>query len=259
MKDLRLLLLLSIFCAMFFITSCSHTYYNANTHNVPLFEEKNEFRISMTDISNIGGEFEFQGAYALTDNIGIAGNCYFTPGVHYFDISSGMYKPLNSNYIFETYVGAGLYNQSHTYTTAEYYSGLNLILPVNVGTSNLKAVRSFIQPSIGLKTEYVDIAFSPRFTSFYVFDVKNNINVELDSGNYAEKESSILNGISNHKSYFFFDPAITLRVGWKYIKFQAQYSYNIPVGYNNFNYKESNLSIGIYFAYAKYYFDRNNK
>jgi len=151
-----------------------------------------------------------------------------------------------------------LNNLIQSYPTTEYSSGLNIILPVFVGTSRIKSIRSYIQPSIGVTSEYFDIAFSPRLTSFYVYNVENNINVELGSGSYAENESNTINGMKNHKKYFFFDPAVTIRGGWRYIKLQAQYSYNVPIGYCNFDYKESNFSLGVYFAYSKYYFNTKN-
>ena len=54
------------------LCSCSHYYYVSNVQNVPLFREKNEYRIS--GIYAVGDETtcaEVQAAYSVTGKIGI--------------------------------------------------------------------------------------------------------------------------------------------------------------------------------------------
>lgn len=54
------------------LSSCSHYYYVPNVQNVPLFREKNEYRISGS--YGFGDESscaEVQAAYSVSDKIGI--------------------------------------------------------------------------------------------------------------------------------------------------------------------------------------------
>ena len=54
---------------------CSHYYYVPNVQNVPLFREKNQYRLSGS--YGLGTEtkcLEFQGAYSITDKLGIMTN-----------------------------------------------------------------------------------------------------------------------------------------------------------------------------------------
>ncbi|PLX06349.1 MAG: hypothetical protein C0596_17930 [Marinilabiliales bacterium] len=245
-----------ILCAgMYFGTSCSHTYYHAPSHNVPLFKEKNEFSLLVSDISQIVNEVEVQGAYSVTDEAAIAANLMIRPGIQYFDLAGGFYKPMGDEYIFEIFGGGGIYNQNHSYTDMEYNSNLNILIPVQYGSANITSFRSYIQPSWGVTGEIIDMAISPRVSYFNIYSVENNI-TDTIVGTYGYDQSRIVNLMEAKRHYLFFEPAATMRVGWKYIKIQVQYSYTLPLGYCNFDYSASNLSFGVYFNFSRAYFDR---
>src|SRR3954464_4198488 len=60
-----------------FAASCTSRYYVPNQHNVPLFHEKGELRLSggTSGGDEVSGT-EMQGAYAVTDRLGVIGNVF---------------------------------------------------------------------------------------------------------------------------------------------------------------------------------------
>jgi hypothetical protein len=239
----------------FVFCSCTHYYYVPSVQNVPLFREKNEYRISGT----IGGGdettcVEVQAAYSITDKVGVMADFMTATGGdeadkdygkgNYFDGALGYYKPISKNGVFEVYGGLGIANQHHEYSTNLYNNGV--ITPTYSGKSDLSTLKVFVQPSLGLTFNLFDIGWSTRLNRLSFITVDNNINNNLDL--YNE-----LNDPSN-KIHYYFEPAITLRGGWKNVKlqFQAAYSYymNSPQLYFG---EEYHISLGIYVAIAERY------
>jgi hypothetical protein len=242
-------LVTSTFFLAVLLSSCSHYYYVSNVQNVPLFKGEKEFRISGT--YGEGDEsacIEAQTAYSVTDKIGITANFMSAQGGdisgknygrgNYFEGAVGYYKPIKRAGVFEIYGGLGGGNQHHEYTNAfsnQYY-----------GSSDLSAVKLFIQPSFGLTFDLFDVALSSRFCSLSYTNIDNNIygNTDLSEELYT---------LSN-KSHLFIEPAITLRGGWKYVKLQFQVAYvanlNNPRLYFG---EETHASIGLYVTLAGRY------
>ena len=238
------------------LNSCNHYYYAPNAHNVPLFQEKNEARIT---IARSGGdEFvgtEFQSAYSITKNIGVMFNGFFVlPGNdgglgsnemgeffnpiyssnttnaawgkgHLFEFGVGYFKALNKYFVFETYGGFGWGKATNQYDRSS--------------TSTVNFRRHFIQPSIGFTTEWFDIAFSTRFCGLQY----NNIdyNIKIDSYDKVDLEY-----IENNRFSVLFEPAITLRGGWRYIKIQTQWGLSRNLNNPKLAQEILNGNIGIY-------------
>jgi hypothetical protein len=197
-------------------SGCTHYYYVPSVQNVPLFREKNEYQIS--GIYAEGDEskcIEVQGAYAVSDKIGLKADFLSAKGGdepskdfgngYYFDGAIGYYNSLSKYAVFEIYGGVGGSKQHHQYSQT-------------TGTSDLKYIKSFIQPSFGLTFDFLDIAVSTQLSRLSYTDIQNNIN-----GN-AELSNSLYNLMD--KGHFFLEPAFTLRGGWKAVKLQFQISYS---------------------------------
>lgn len=236
---------LTLFVAIF-LNSCTHYYYVANIQDVPLFKEKNEFRISGS--AGSGDEstsIEVQTAYAVTDKIGIMADYMSAKGGdptshnygsgNYYEGAVGYYRPVGRFGVFETYGGLGFSNQHHEYSN--YYSNLN------TGTSDLSSLKFYIQPSFGFTTKFFDIAVSTRFSAL-TFNIKTN-NVPGDNNLYNE-----LNGLST-QIHPYLEPAITIRAGWQYTKvqIQAEYSENLTSEDNSVG-EHSHISIGLYLSFG---------
>jgi len=223
------------------MSSCTHYYYIQNTHNVPLFKEKNEFRatVAIGEGDEIGTT-DIQTAYSITNNLAVMtnfmsghgeGNSEFGRG-KYIDGAIGYYKPLGKFCILEVYGGIGRSNQHHQYSGSS--------------TADLSFTKIFTQPSFGLTFKAFDIAISTRFSKLSF----NNINNQIRRNVYDYRD---VNAIMQNKNSYLFEPALTIRGGWKYLKLQLQASFTKNLTHPDLSFETSALSIGLYFTIAKRY------
>jgi len=229
------------------MSSCTHYYYIPNVQNVPLFREKNEFRGT---IAAGGGEeistAEVQVAYSVTKNLAIMTNFMSGKGGEvednnwakgkYLDGAVGYFKPFNEFGSFEIYAGFGACNQHHQYGTKDYSDG----------TADLSFVKYFLQPSLGLTFRAFDIAISTRFSQLSFYKVDNQITMDNIELYYVDT-------IAQNKKSYLFEPALTIRGGWKNVKVQLQFSASKNLTQPNLRFEKSNISIGIYFTISDRY------
>jgi hypothetical protein len=209
-----------------FLVSCSTYYYAPNSHNVPLFKEKNEVR---ADIKGTIGDdfngFEAQAAYSITDNVAVMGNYIMGKGGtssdlngrwgrgHLVEGGAGYYKEIVKDLVFESYGGVGFGRVKNHHYEGGY-----------AGSSTHNLFRVFLQPQIGYASNVFDAAFSTRF-GLLRFNQSQNSN----SAYYTPSVMSQLSYINANPNSIMAEPAITMRLGWKYVKLQLQAtaSYNL--------------------------------
>lgn len=196
-----------------FITSCSPEYI-PNMVNSPMLSNQGEFQATVaTGTSN----FDAQTAVAITDNIGIMFNGSYgnetndsTDDYHkhlFFEGGVGYFDKFGTKGRYEIYGGYG------TGKVEGYYD--NALVGSEIADANYN--RFFLQPGIGISTGIFDGSFSPRL----VF-VQMNFN---RSGNYNT----------------FFEPVITSKIGYKYVKFVAQIGASFQLGDQQLNYEHQHL------------------
>lgn len=224
--------------------------------NVPLFKEKGEVRATISTTN-------FQVAVAVTNNIGVMVNGYanngsgeiFSPQNDFKYISNryfieggvGGYFPLEENFIFEVYAGGGVGYIS--YDENESYS----ILGGNnwpFGKYSAEIQKLFLQPEMGFTNENIDFALSFRFVGlkFSNIDTVNYTISDLEKENIYDLDRPI---------YFFIEPALTLRFGYKWAKFHIQTVYSKNMSIESINYRQLNLNFGIHVNIAKRYKIKN--
>lgn len=196
------------------MTNCTHYYYVPPAQNVPLFKEQGELRVNAS--AGAGDESrstDIQAAYAITNKFALMSNFMTARGGevnsitddwakgNYIDGAFGYYQTVRTHGVFEVYGGFGGSSQFHYYGDGS--------------TSELGFTRAFIQPSIGLRSKYVEIAFTSGFSNV------NFHRVEMDSLTPAFDSFSI-NGLMENNNFILFEPALTLRLGWKHFKVQGQ-------------------------------------
>ncbi|NDP21941.1 MAG: hypothetical protein GZ091_12800 [Paludibacter sp.] len=227
MKTLHIKLSKLLFLIMFtFLGSSCHLLYLPNQINAPVLTEKGDFSGSIsTGLSN----FNFQTAYSPAQNVGImlnyAGgktssfeNSTKTNIYNFLEGGLGYYLPLTSNILFDIYTGFG---RGEAYTYDESFD-----TPTSV---NGKYSRLFIQPSITISSRD---AFDANFAVRPVLIFMNK------TTNY--------NTIS-HSTTLFFEPVITLKYGWKYIKIINQLGLSIPGTTIDYGMNPFILSVGLNF------------
>jgi hypothetical protein len=260
MKKLTASFLLTIlFC------SCSHYYYVPNVQNVPLFREKNEYRFS--GAYGLGTEtscMELQGAYSITRNLGVMSNFMYAKGIDnhddswgkgtYLDAAIGYYKPIKKSGVFEIYSGVGGSTQQHQYRSEIFDSSNPYNGNLSAGTSDLSFIKIFFQPSIGMTFNGFEFAFSTRFNNLTFINIDNNID-KLSNKNEFDR----LNSTAQIKNFMFFEPALTIRGGWKYCKVQLQGATASYLNNGRYHFDQYHLTIGLNIAIAKRYLKDESK
>lgn len=237
-------LLLSFACFLF--TGCYTTSFLPQTHNVPLFTEKNQVRINPTHSFRT---FDLQLAYAPLNHLGVIANIQANPRYYMTEIGVGAFHSTNNFLVAEVYCGFGtgrlkdsiIYHDFPILPTDDRYLGIDII-----------AYKFFIQPNIGVKfSEKMDLSFSTK-CSYWSYP-KYYYNYERwDRTIRGSGPPSILvyEQIINAKnvSEITIEPAITFRTGGEHTKFmiQAGASASVRTGSLNLDpYRNNNAFIRI--------------
>jgi len=212
----------ALFISAIIFCSCSHVYYSPNSANVPLFKEKGETRINgyytlgNNGIDDIKGG-EIQLAHAVSDKIGIILNTAFlgaSEGSDYqkdeghgslIEVGAGYFKPVEKNSVFETYGGLGFGSVTNKYSTA--------------GSSKVNFNKFFIQPSFGYSVAHFDIGLVSKFSFMKMSVSETNFIDENDPYKTFDMADIQANPFS-----VLWEPSVFLRVGFKTVKAQFQYT-----------------------------------
>lgn len=238
----------SFFLAASFLLleGCTHYYYVSNTQQVPLFTEKNELSFSGgTLLKYRNTSVELQGAYSLTDKIAVSAAFLHVEGKegfdwgkgNYFEAAAGYYKPVKRHRAFEIFGGIGGSKQSHGYRT-EFSIHDSLPQSKPGGTSDMKFVKFFVQPSYGWKYYRFELALSARFSNLTFLDINNKIIKNQRQFQYVWE-------IENRNNFFFFEPALTIRFGTDNLKVQVQGLVDSYLNNGRSNFDECHVSVGL--------------
>jgi hypothetical protein len=229
--------------AMLLLGSCSTTLYVPNTVNVPLLKEKGEVKINVN--SN-----EIQADVAITNHLALMANGYYKDYKNgnyehkggLGEAAIGLYRPMSEDpLVLEIFAGAGLGNVSKSEV---FTNGTE----TRTASFEAHATRFFVQPEVGYSGKVFDIALTPRFTLLKYNDFSSN--------NYttAELASDFLDdGYLTRHMFAFTEPAVTMRLGWKWIKLQGQYGMAINVGGGKIRAPKNFSSLTLVLDIAKWY------
>jgi hypothetical protein len=218
------------------ISSCTTTLYNSNTVNAPLLTKKGEVKLNAT-------QSDMQVAVAAGNHFGVMTNGYFQShngensyqhrgGL--FEVGAGYFTTHKSkeHLVFEAYGGGGIgrvYKQEMVNSPDN--SGHNL------ASFTANGAKFFVQPGIGITTGIFDLALTQRLSAvkYYRFN-SQYYSTESLQNDYLDNITKPL--------YLFVEPALTARVGYKFIKLQAQYGLTMNMG-ANIRHPSNFSSIGI--------------
>ncbi len=221
---------------------CHHYYYVPATQQVPLFQEKNEFHANaiLAGQTNSSSK-ELQVAYSLSnhlaveaqymhikneldsDSSGFSRGHYIGGGLGYFT-TLGAYK----RGIFEIFGGFGVSEQSHTYIDKSPPS-------VRVANADLSFQKIYLQPTLGFKKHGVEFAYSLRLSAVNFTQISRN----FSASSINQREYDKLENLGRTPLSIVLEPAFTIRMGWKQVKFQLQFQ-----GVDNLSTSKSNDSLG---------------
>lgn len=229
------------------LSSCNRHIYVPNAVNAPLLKEKYEFKGNITPTN-------LQTAFAITDNIALMANGQYVYNYN-FDAGNnnnddlfidnntrggviegavGFFKPLDlkQRMVFDVYAG---YGNGRFKTLDKGYD--NSTTPSNTNDYLLKTHfnKFFLQPSIGFVHPVIEAAFSSRFSVVKFYDLYTGAKAFENDANRKLNFLQI-----QEKALPFFEPAFTFRVGYKYVKFQMQLLFSVPLNDDTYNGYEIN-------------------
>lgn len=232
------------------ITSCSRYYYKPNGVNTPLFTGGNQGHLNLAgsigsgDNTGVTNFFDVQGSYSPINHLGIIANYStynYTPDN--YDYANGRVDA-HAN-LFEAGIG-GYYavGKKKVKMVADFYGG------GGVGSIrsdvDMKVNRFFLQPGIGMRTPWVDVAFNLRYSNvkYRDFDANGRDDVYLKNQNLIDQRGRRMDA----NSYGFFEPAITVRAGYKFAKVQFQGVLSQNVNNVYWDYNPARFTVGFYLS-----------
>ena len=227
---MKLKLALSSLCAAVLLSGCSPIYYAPNTLNVPMIRAKGEGVVS----GHIGdrSSLNFQGAYSPKQNWAVVADGFWasegSAGTiegrgHLITGGAGYYRPLNTHFMWDTYGILGFGSVKNTFAQRDVRSNF---------------VRYGVQPSAGYQSKYFDAAVAARFVGLGYFNTNGSDPVEVQY-------------LKDAGTQFLFEPALTLRGGYDFLKFQAQLGYSYNLTNSNFKQDEGILSFGVVYTFRR--------
>jgi len=245
---MKQLILCFITLTVLFITSCTRYYYKPNPVNVPLFTKGGQAHVNIFSLSGSENEHgynftDLQACVSPVNHIGIIANyntySYTTTQP---DFAAGKVAAKSSF----AEVGVGAY---HATGGEKHKMVLDIYAGGGSGNFNsdvdMRMKRLFIQPGIGLRSSYFDIAFATRISRITYFGLDAN---GRDDSYLVNK--GLIDIVGNEKidgsSYTFFEPCITMRGGYKYAKLQLQLVLSTPMSAITWNYNPVRASAGLY-------------
>ena len=227
------------------ISSCN-VMYMPNMENVPLMSEKGDMKFNLSSTNA-------QASYAITDNIALMANGYkrdnswtsagdsvnfeYTSDRFLAEGGVGYFRPLSDDVIFEVYGGGGFGQIAFDYIDVDF--DIDKRFSANM-------TRYFVQPNIGYKNEIIEFAFSSRLTAlkFSGIEAKNYTVQDLVTDDLFQIDKP---------TYFFFEPAFTIRLGYKWVKLHFQTIYSTKLNTEPLNYRGLGINLGIYVDISKAY------
>ncbi|MBV8254118.1 MAG: hypothetical protein JO154_16055 [Chitinophaga sp.] len=256
--------------------ACRTTVYVPSATNVPALKEKHEFKATV-------GPNSLQTAFAITDHVAVMANGQYvyrsnlytsdgyTKSSNGFDkfvqggsgeFAIGYFLPINDkgrkSGVFDVYAGYGIGGFN---TLDRNYDGKNSTGSTNDYKLETRFSKIFIQPSIAWVHPVVETIFTSRFSMVNFYG--------LHAGSRATPYDSTYNDRSNFyeigaHTRFFYEPAFTVRVGYKYGKFQMQLQPSVSLSSNNTNgfttyFEPVSFNVGATLDIAKWYHSKNRK
>ncbi len=221
-------LLLSPICVIVLVSGCSPIYYAPNTLNVPMIRQKGEGVVA----GHIGdhGSLNVQGAYSPKENWAVTVDAFraeenssVTGRGHLISGGAGYYRAVHPHLMWDTYGILGFGSVQNSYAERSVSSGFT---------------RYGIQPSFGFRSKYFDASLATRFLGLRYFHTGGSDSVEVQY-------------LKDAGTQFLFEPALTIRGGYDFLKAQFQIGRSFNVTNRNFKQEDDIRSLGVVFIFKR--------
>lgn len=112
------------------------------------------------------------------------------------------------------------------------------------------AVRGFVQPNIGWVTPYFELVGSVRLSGVKYLDFASSGFSPDETARLGFEEANVTGPV-----WFFVEPAVTAKVGYRWVKLFAQYRWTEKLSPGALAYERAGLSIGVSVDLAKWHGD----
>lgn len=203
------------FCLILFIASCSTPSFLPQTHNAPLFTDKNQLHVNPSLSLRT---FDLQVAYSPTNYLGVITNLQVSSRYNMAEIGVGAFQTYGNKLVTEFYLGYGNGRIKTDQKIKNDFLGYDYVY-YNV---EINANKYFFQPNIGIKfNDKINLSFSTRLTywdysHYYYYTEK----WQYDSGSYWLAGKDTVD--SKNCSAITIEPALSFRVGGDHTKFMIQ-------------------------------------
>jgi hypothetical protein len=248
----------SVYFLLITLSGCStpHFLYWPNSQYVPLFKEANTLTGTAGFSSGIINNcFEVQTGYSFPKNIAIsgalmAGGNNNSSSVYdnyskakYFEASAGYYKPFGEYFVFELFGGYGGGWESHGFTYSNFDAWEWRTFAD--GHAHMRYSKFFAQSDLGVKFDWIEGSFSCRLSKLNFTDiVYSGVNYNIDKLLFLEQNASP----------FCIEPAFTVAIGIKPVKFSLQCVFSSPLANpdlkNNNVFEKARMMLGVQFNIA---------
>ena len=223
--------------------ACNPIYYSPNTQNVPLLHGKGDHSIAIAGNGNRG---ELQAAYAVGDRValGVNGGKFSQKDNSNGDGGSGSFgeaavgyfQNVNEHVVFETY---GLFGMG---SVENHFKSTVAANPGTDGKIASDLMRFGVQPAIGYRNEMFEAAISTRVAS---------LNYSNAKGSLVYDKLAQVTYLNNNNQLWLVEPALTVRIGARQLKLQAQIGRSINLTNGDFRQDKSHATIGFVYRPAR--------
>lgn len=226
------------------LAGCNPVLYAPNTLNAPMITRKGEGNVAV----HFGEEktVSVEAAYSPFERIGVLvdvtrarapDNPSGAGGsMTIVEAGIGRYRPFKDRFFWDAYGIAafgGIENHAPTSVTTA---------PGTTGTLDANFVRYGLQPSLGWRSRFVDLAFSSRIVGLRYYDIQGRL--VLDTRNVQDY-------LRSNRNQFLLEPALTARAGYKGLKVQAQLGHGFNVSERDFPQRNDFVSWGILYNFGR--------
>jgi hypothetical protein len=226
-------------------TGCSTTLYKSSQVSTPLLREQGELKGTL-------GPDNVQVAWSPRAGVGLLANGYYETYEEgrrdarglLAEVGGGLYGSFLENAVWEAYGGVG-YGQSTASDQLDAGGGALR----DVGFT-ARGVRAFVQPNLGYVTPYFEVGGAMRLSA-----VKY---LSLDVEGYTEPERTREFLVDNEVTdpvWLFAEPAVTAKVGYKWVKAFVQHTWTLKLGGNALPHEEDTTVVGLSVNVASWYHD----
>ncbi|RAJ87253.1 hypothetical protein CLV59_1012 [Chitinophaga dinghuensis] len=271
MRQLKILAAASLILT----AACRTTVYVPSPTNAPALKEKHEFKATV-------GPNSIQTAFAITDHLAIMANGQYVYRSNLFssdgqtqssngydryvqggsgEAAIGYFLPIKDrgrkSAIFDVYAGYG----TGGFNTLDRNYDKKYAANANDYKIETRFSKFFIQPSIGIVHPVVETIFSSRISLVNFYGLHAGSRATPFDSTYSDKGSFYEIGA---RTRLLYEPAITVRLGYKYGKFQMQLQHSLSFsGDNDHNFttyfEPLSFNVGATLDIAKWYHSKTKQ